>query len=126
MILLKLYNILITLLSFIAKPYLLYRVKKGKEDPTRLDERFGKANIPRPQGTLIWCHVASVGEAMSMKLLIQEIESQYPNFQILMTSGTLTSAKIIKTSFSVNTIHQFLPFDHNIWINRFLNHWRPY
>jgi len=125
MILLKLYNILITLLSFIAKPYLLYRVKQCKEDPKRLNERFGRTKLKRPDGKLIWCHVASVGEAISVKPLITEIEQEFPQIHILITSGTLTSSRMINSFYSASVIHQFLPFDHRIWINQFLNHWRP-
>ena len=41
------------------------RLRRGKEDPARLNERKGKTGKKRPAGNLIWLHAASVGETQS-------------------------------------------------------------
>jgi len=50
--------------------YLNFRKFKKKEDPNRYKEKLSKINISREEGFLIWLHVASVGEAMSVLPLL--------------------------------------------------------
>ena len=45
--------------------------------------------------------------------------------QILITSSTLSSAKIIKKFKFKKTVHQFYPIDHIFFVNKFLNYWKP-
>ena len=123
---LPIYNLLnILLLPFWAL-YLLYRAIKGKEQLSRLQEKFGIASLPAPKNKkLIWIHVASVGETMSILTLIDKLKTKLPTCQILLTSGTVTSARIIKDKLKDVVIHQYLPLDNYLCINLFLNHWRP-
>ena len=46
--------------------YLYFRKIRKKEDLIRFKEKLSKINISREEGFLIWFHVASVGEAMSI------------------------------------------------------------
>ena len=46
------------------------RILKGKEHVERNGERLGHASLPRPEGTLIWVHGASVGECVAALPLI--------------------------------------------------------
>ena len=50
--------------------YLFFRKIRKKEDPIRYREKLSKINITRGEGFLVWFHVASVGEAMSILPLI--------------------------------------------------------
>jgi len=88
---------------------------------------MSRTNIPRDKGFLIWFHVASVGEAMSILPLIENFEKEKNIDKILITTITLSSAKILEKKFSQNTkiIHQFLPLDIPNFVNKFLNHWSP-
>lgn len=100
---------------------LALRRLRGKEDPLRLYERMGQASLPRPQGRLVWIHAASIGEAQSALILLGHIQSD----SILMTSGTVTSAKYLSTRLPAHVMHQFMPLDAPQWANAFLDHWRP-
>jgi len=102
-----------------------WRLKRGKEDATRLNERKGIASKPRPNGTLIWLHAASVGEAQSTLILISSITKEMPNAQFMVTSGTVTSAQVMAKRLPGNAFHQFYPLDHPQWTTAFLDHWRP-
>ena len=53
-----------------AKLIMRHRVRMGKEDGRRVAERFGEASVPRPTGSVIWIHAASVGETMSILPLV--------------------------------------------------------
>lgn len=101
------------------------RLKDGKEDPARLNEKFGFASMKRPQGKLIWIHAASVGETLSILKLVREIQSLYHDVQILVTSGTVTSARVVADKFPKTIIHQFAPMDFQDSVTRFLDHWKP-
>jgi 3-deoxy-D-manno-octulosonic-acid transferase len=103
--------------------YLDRRVKRGKEDPKRLGERYGHAAVPRPHGPLIWTHGASVGETLAIMPLIERLVGR--GFNILLTSGTLTSAGLAARNAPEGVIHQFAPLDVPAFVTRFLDHWRP-
>ena len=119
---------LITYLFYPFAPiYLYFRKIKKKEDPERYGEKFSKIKILRQEGFLIWFHVASVGEAMSILPLIDSCIQEKKIKQILITSITLSSGKILKKKFKEDSkvVHQFLPLDINTLTNKFLDHWKP-
>jgi len=99
------------------------RLQRGKEHPARIGERCGETTIPRPPGPLVWTHGASVGEILSLLPLIERLRAK--GFAVLMTSGTVTSAKLAERRLPPGVIHQFVPIDTPKFIARFLEHWRP-
>ncbi|MDB2415069.1 3-deoxy-D-manno-octulosonic acid transferase [Rickettsiales bacterium] len=124
--LLKLYQIMTSLAAPLIGLYLLHRKKLGKEDPLRFRERLGKASVPRPNNKpLLWIHAASVGESLSVMPVINKISQTYPNITILLTTGTVSSAKMVESRLPDNAFHQYVPIDRILIIRRFLNYWRP-
>lgn len=108
------------------------RAGNGKEDPERLEERFGKASKPRPAGRLAWLHGASVGESLVAWTMGCALQSARPDLQVLLTTGTRTSASMIGQRILARNdaggstfIHQYLPADTPDAAQRFLDHWRP-
>ncbi len=101
------------------------RLRLGKEDPKRLGERMGKPSIARPEGRLIWIHAASVGEAQSALILVNALLQQFGQLRILVTSGTVTSAKLMASRLPDRAFHQFYPLDHPDWVRKFLDYWNP-
>src|ERR1700712_788542 len=99
------------------------RLKLGKEDPARVDERRGVSADVRPVGPLVWIHGASVGEVLAAAALIERLRAL--NLRILLTSGTVTSAAIVAKRFPPDVIHQYVPYDSPRYVARFLDHWRP-
>ncbi len=111
----------------IAPLYLYFRKLKKKEDPIRYKEKLSKIETYRGEGFLIWFHVASVGEAMSILPLVDKCLEEEKINKILVTSITLSSGKILEKKFKNNTkvVHQYLPLDIEILVDKFLNHWKP-
>ena len=121
------YKLLTYLFYPFAPIYLYFRKLRKKEDLSRYKEKLSKINIPRDDGFLIWFHVASVGEAMSILPLIENCIQEQKINKILITSITLSSGKLLEKKFNQNgkVIHQFLPLDVPILTNKFLKHWKP-
>ncbi|QTL06116.1 3-deoxy-D-manno-octulosonic acid transferase [Aquabacter sp. L1I39] len=109
--------------GLLTPAWLGYRVRKGKEDPSRLSERRGFASAERPRGTLVWVHGASVGEIISVMPLVERLVER--GFSCLLTSGTLTSSRIVARRAPRGVIHQFIPLDAPRFVARFLDHWKP-
>lgn len=105
--------------------YLRWRLGRGKEDPVRFPERLGHAGLPRPPGPLVWVHAASVGEALSVLPLVERLCQAVPSPQLLVTTGTLTSARLMGDRLPAGVLHQFSPVDLPGAAARFLDHWRP-
>lgn len=112
-------------LAPVLKYYLKHRLKRGKEDPVRLYERFGGGAFKRPAGKIIWFHAASVGESLSILKLIDQLLYLQKDATILVTTGTVTSAKLLGKMLPHRCIHQFIPLDVPFWVKRFLTHWQP-
>ena len=110
-----------------APIYLYFRKLRKKEDFVRYREKLSKINIKRDDGFLIWFHVASIGEAMSILPLIENCIEEAKINKILLTSITLSSGKFLEKKFNQNAkvIHQFLPLDIAIFTKKFLEHWKP-
>lgn len=122
---LRLYKGVTNALRPIAPAILKRREARGKEDPARRGERFGTATNPRPEGPLVWLHAASVGETNTVMPVIRELGLQRPDLSFLLTTGTVTSAKVAAERSPSRTIHQYLPLDAVPFVRRFLDHWRP-
>lgn len=101
------------------------RARRGKEDPSRLGERMGRASAERPPGGLVWMHGASVGESLSLLPLVDALGLERPDLRILMTSGTRASAVIMGQRLPPGALHQFAPVDTPAAVAGFLAHWRP-
>ena len=120
-----LYRTLIRPLAPLAAVYLARRCRRGKEDPLRVRERRGLAGAARPPGPVVWIHAASVGEATAVLGLIERLLSLRPELAILVTTGTVTSARLLEKRLPAGARHQFVPADLPHWVARFLDHWRP-
>jgi len=108
----------------VARLILHVRARAGKEDRARLGERLGRTTLARPAGELVWIHGASVGECLSVLPLV-EVLLQKPHRSVLVTSGTVTSAKLMRERLPERAFHQFVPVDTPSGAERFLDHWKP-
>jgi 3-deoxy-D-manno-octulosonic-acid transferase len=122
---LALYRAATGLAEPLAPVLLRERIKRGKEDPARLDERLGRPSRPRPEGTLAWLHGASVGESLSVLPLIERLRAGRAGLNVLVTSGTTTSAELLARRLPEGVIHQYAPVDTPGAARRFLHAWRP-
>ena len=120
-----LYQTFLSIILLISPIIIILRIFKNKEDQKRFVEKFSIPSKRRQNGLLIWFHACSVGEVLSIIPLIKYYEKNNDVNQILITTSTLSSSKVLKKFKFKKTIHQFYPIDHFIFVNSFLNYWKP-
>ena len=85
---LRIYQILSTLLIPVIIFNIFIRIYRKKEDRLRFIERFGKATVKKSTNKkTLWIHAASIGEFKSSDLII---ERYHKVFDILVTTTTKT------------------------------------
>ena len=119
------YRILINITLIFSPIIIFLRLLKKKEDPKRFKEKFCFFSQKRKKGKVIWFHGASVGEIQSIVPLLEKFERNKKINQILITSNTLSSSKIISKIKLKKITHQFFPIDVKFISNKFLNYWSP-
>ncbi len=115
----------------ILRPFLgialSWRARRGKEDRTRLTERFARYEHrdTLPQNP-IWLHAVSVGEAMAALTLADALRACGETSPLLITTNTVTAAsRVMAHPLTSNITHLYQPFDHPQIIDRFLRQLDP-
>ena len=119
----------LTLLITPLLPLLLqWRLRRGKEDAARLSERLALGLSGTEQGEaipLLWVHAASMGESASVLPLIDAFLAKHPDWRVMVTTVTVTSAKLMAEKLPPRAFHQFAPLDNPIVLKRFFAQWKP-
>lgn len=119
------YRLLQLILLPLVAVYFTVRLFSGKEDRVRLKERFGFNSLTRDNSNkLIWVHCASVGESLSVLPIIKRL-ALTKNTKVLVTTGTVTSAKLMVEKLPKNAFHQYVPIDYSFFVKRFVKYWNP-
>ena len=106
--------------------YLKARLKKGKEDKLRYNEKLGKnypATFTDKGNGVLWFFAASLGESKSVLPIINHLVSN--GYKVVITTGTLTSAEFLKNNLPQGAIHVFSPLDKASIIKKFIKHFKP-
>ena len=119
------YRLLINIVFILSPLIIIFRIFKKKENFFSFKEKCCFFSKTRKSGKLIWFHGASVGEIQSVIPLIQKFDKDNKIKQILLTSNTLSSSKIIDNLSFKKVTHQFFPIDTNFLTKKFLNYWKP-
>ena len=118
------YNILTNLAIIISPVIILYRILNGKEDAKRIGEKFCIYSKKKTNKN-IWIHAASVGELMSIVPIVTKLEKNKKIKNILLSTSTISSAKIFKKLKLKKTSHVYFPLDNNYIVKRFIKYWQP-
>ena len=118
---------LYSFLFFLLVPVILLRlVWRGNKAPAyryRWAERFAIYNKTFVKD-VIWFHAVSVGEAEALFPLVKQIQHQFPDVKLLITTTTPTGSDRIKTVMP-SVEHVYLPYDIPFVVNRFMECFRP-
>ena len=118
------YAILTNLAVIISPLIFIYRILKGKEDPKSFKEKICIYSQKKIKNK-IWIHAASIGELMSVIPIIKKLEKNKKIKSIIVTTTTISSAKIFKMIRFKKTFHVYFPLDNNFLTKRFINYWQP-
>ena len=112
------YRILINIIFFLSPIIIIYRILNKKESLKRFKEKFCFFSNLKKKGNLVWFHGASVGELQSIVPILENSKNKNIN-QILVTSNTLSSSRVIEKYKFKKLTHQFFPIDTNFLSQNF-------
>lgn len=118
------YNIFLFIVFLFSPIIFLVRMFNGKEDPIRFREKlciYSKKNNLNS----IWFHAVSVGELMSILPVLNILDKNKQINQIIVTSSTISSAKIFEKQKFKKIVHKYFPIDTNFLNKKFINYWKP-
>ena len=122
----KLYTAIFCLLLPLYFFRLFWKGLYNKEYLFRWPERLGiSKNSPLKGKSLIWIHAVSIGEVNASMPLIRSLIEKYPDTEILVTTTTPTGSKLLIERLGNKIKHQYMPIDIPIFINFFLEKWKP-
>lgn len=76
--------------------------------------------------SVLWIHCVSVGEANAARPIINEINRQFPNFRLIVSTTTKTGQELAKNIFKDQAEMIFyFPFDWKFTVRRALRHFKP-
>lgn len=87
-------------------------------------QRFGM-RLPALCKRPLWIHCASVGELNTALILLEQWIDKYPEDYILVTTTTISSARVFKSKVRPRMQHCYLPLDYTGLTKRFLKTLRP-
>ena len=119
------YNIFLLIILLISPIIITIRIFLGKEDKIRFKEKFCFFSKNNNINGTVWFHGASVGEILSIIPIVEKFEKDNGIKKILITSSTTSSSYILSKYKFKKTIHQFYPYDLNIFTKLFINYWKP-
>lgn len=119
------YRIFSTILFLTILPlYAVIRACKGKFFGFK--EKLGFIQVPDLGNKIIMYHGVSVGEVIALENLIKKTKEIYPDYKIVVTTGTKTGQEIAKKKFeNVADFITYFPFDITFAVNSFLNKLKP-
>ena len=126
---LNLYTFLTTILSLIVLPVIFLIRIFQKKDVASWSKKLGKFDLNEKfdkTRKTIMVHGVSVGEVVSLEKLIRRIKQEFPNHNLVITTGTKTGQETaIKKMEDVADFITYFPLDINCAVKKFLDKINP-
>lgn len=120
------FDVLATISFILFYPIVfLVRLHTKKDSGTRLT-KLGLFKSPELKENVIMFHAVSVGEVLSLEKLLKKTKEQFPNYKLVLTTGTKTGQELAHKKYSeIVDFITYFPFDISFAINNFLNKINP-
>lgn len=120
------YGILSTIIFLTLLPfYYIVRVFQ-KKYLYGWKEKFGFLKSPELGEKVIMIHGVSVGEIIALENLTKRIKTEFPNYKIVITTGTKTGQDIARKKYAeIADFITYFPFDIPFAVNSFLDKIKP-
>ena len=114
------YGICVSLLFVVLMPlYYVIRVLQRKYI-YGWKEKLGIFKSPELGERVIMFHGVSVGEVIALENLVKKTKEVFPNYKIIVTTGTKTGQEIAKKKYSAIADYiTYFPFDIPLWNERY-------
>jgi 3-deoxy-D-manno-octulosonic-acid transferase len=100
-----------------VSPLVLYRMLRHGRYRQGWAQRFGRLERADPQKKCIWLHAVSVGEVNAAQTLLAQMEEQFPDFEIVISTTTDTGFARAEKLFAPRRKVFYFPFDFS-WVTR--------
>ena len=126
---LKLYSFLTCILGLIILPFIFLLRLIQKKDVTSWKIKMGNFDLPKnfdKSKKTIMIHGVSVGEVVSLEKLIRKVKEEFPNHNLVITTGTKTGQETaIKKMGDVADFITYFPLDIKFFVEKFLDKINP-
>ncbi|HZT69998.1 MAG TPA: 3-deoxy-D-manno-octulosonic acid transferase [Terriglobia bacterium] len=122
----RIYSILFTLGLALMAPYYLWR-HRGRKELAGWRERLGilPASLRQNTSGAIWVHAVSVGETLAVAGLVRELQRQYPDRKIFLSSVTAAGREAATSKLPGVAGWFYLPLDWKWAVRRVLEQVQP-
>jgi len=120
------YDVIATVCFIVFYPFVaIARLHTGKDTGTR-KIKLGLFNSPDIGNKVIMYHAVSVGEVLSLEKLIKKTKEKFPEYKLVLTTGTKTGQELAKKKFAnIADFITYFPFDIPFAVKNFLNKINP-
>lgn len=115
------YDLIFFIAAIIYIPIYLFKKKFHRGFILRLGFLPRDLTLNRP----IWIHAVSVGEAMAVRGLVEELRNIYPDKRFVISTVTPTGNKIAKSMASENDFVTYLPLDFSFIVKAVIDKINP-
>ena len=125
------YNLALLCALAAGAPWWLWRVATKQKYREGMRERLGRIPRDRLQGhgaepgrPLIWLHAVSVGEVLAATRLVTELDREFPDHRLVISTTTRTGQELARERFGSDRVF-YCPLDLPWAVRAYLNWLRP-
>lgn len=101
-------------------------IRKFKKKPPVPKEKLALIDYPKLSDKVIMLHGVSVGEVMSLNNLVNRLKKEFSNYQLVITTGTVTGQELAKKKYSkIADFITYFPLDTYKTVEKFLDNMHP-
>ena len=121
---LVIYNLLILILIPVFVLRILVKSSTDSDYRKHFLNRFGYSlgSVVRENKKVIWFHAVSLGEVIGSEGIIRKLSE---HFDVVITTTTPTGLRRAKQLFDDDVVINYAPWDFAVFINRFINFYKP-
>lgn len=105
-------------------PVLVYQWTAQKKNRHGWRERFGRIDLPAPEGPRIWLHAVSLGEVNCTPVLVRELKAARPELDVVVSTTTDTGYARACKLYPPERVFRY-PLDFSWIVRRALGRIRP-
>ncbi len=109
----------------VTSPIWLYKMIRHGRYRRDIDQRFGATPIRYTLQPVIWIHGVSLGEVNASRTLVEELHSQLPDYQVVISTSTDTGMSAARELFAPGHLVFRWPLDFTWAVRRALKRMSP-